>query len=324
MNMRDVLVTENIDGSEMKEMMRSLDVAWEPELWKSPAKLRQAVGEFRAIIVRNQTNVDAELIAAGKQMLVIARAGVGLDNVDVKAASESGIVVVWTPVQNGISVAELTIALMLSAARMIPAADRSARAGKWERQRFMGTELYGKTLGIVGLGRIGRMVAARARAFGMEILAHDAMLKPDSPAVADARAKLVGFDELLAGADVVSCHVPKTAETIGMFDYATFCRMKRGAIFINTSRGEVVNEAGLIRALRGKKIAAAALDVREIEPPAAGELSEMDNVILTPHIAAFTHEGQKRVVASVCRDVADVLRGGEAKNYFNFARPKRA
>ncbi len=179
--MRDILVTENIAGSEMDLLRKNFDVAFEPEMWKSPEKLKNAIGDFRAIMVRNQTPVNAELIAAGKRLEIIARAGVGLDNVDHKAAAAAGIVVAFAPEQNTLSVAELAIGLMLSLARNIPQADRSTRSGKWDRMKYMGTELYGKTLGVVGLGRIGFMTANRARAFGMKILAHDSYINPDGP-----------------------------------------------------------------------------------------------------------------------------------------------
>src|SRR3954471_18683780 len=168
--MRDVLVTENIAGDEMEALKRHFDVALEPNLWKDQAALMNRVADFRAVMVRNQTKVDRELIAAGKNLRVIGRAGVGLDNVDAKAASEAGIVVAFTPEQNSISVAELAIGMMLALARQIPAADLSAKAGKWERAKFTGSELFGKTLGIVGLGRIGFLTAVRARAFGMDVI----------------------------------------------------------------------------------------------------------------------------------------------------------
>ena len=321
--MPDVLVTENIAGEEMEALKRAFDVSFDPQLWKSPEKLRAVVADARAIVVRNQTKVTAELIAAATRLEVIGRAGVGLDNVDVSAASDAGVVVAFTPEQNAISVAELTLGLMLGLARMIPAADASTKAGKWERQAFTGTELFGKTLGLVGLGRIGFLVATRARAFGMKVLAHDAFVSPDSVLVADSGAALVPLDELLSRADVVSVHVPSTPRTQKLIDADKFARMKPNALFVNTSRGEVVDEPALVAALRAKRIAGAALDVRATEPPAAGELETMPNVILLPHVAAFTVEGQARVVTSICRDVAAVLRGGAAKNFVNFPRPKR-
>jgi D-3-phosphoglycerate dehydrogenase len=321
--MPDILVTENVAGAEMDALKRSFDVTFDPDLWKSPDKLKAAVGEYRAIIVRNQTQVNADLIAAGRNLQVIGRAGVGLDNVDVKTATESGVVVAWTPEQNSLSVAELALGMMLSLARMIPAADRSTKSGKWERQRFTGTELYGKTLGIVGLGRIGFLTAMRARAFGMDIVAHDNFVSPDSALVVESQAKLVPLDDLLAKSDFISCHLPKTPQTLNFFDDAKFAKMRPTAHFINTSRGEVVDEDALTRALQSKKIAGAALDVRAKEPGIPGPLYEMDNVLVTPHVAAFTEEGQTRVVTAVCKDVAAVLAGAPAKNFVNFPKPKR-
>jgi D-3-phosphoglycerate dehydrogenase len=323
--MSDILVTEAITGREMDALRSSFHVAYEPELWKTPDRIRQILPEFKAIIVRNQTPVNADLIGAGKQLRVIGRAGVGLDNVDAKTASEAGVVVVYAPEQNSISVAELAMGLMLSLAREIPLADRSTKGGAWDRKRFMGgVELYGKTLGVVGLGRIGFLTAMRARGLGMNIIAHDTFVNPDSFMVSECRAQLVALDELYARSDFITCHTPETAQTIGMFDDAAFSKMKKSAYFINTSRGKVVDEDALIRALRDKKIAGAALDVRAKEPPAASALSEMENVILLPHIAAFTNEGQARVVTSVCKDVAAILNGQPARNFFNFPSPRRS
>ena len=187
----------------------------------------------------------------------------------------------------------------------------------------MGSELYGKTLGLVGLGRIGSLTASRAAAFGMNLLAYRRHLGPGGGENSAIQPRMVPFDELLAASDIVSCHLPATAETRAMFGYEQFCRMNPTAMFVNTARGEVVDEEGLIRALREGKIAGAALDVRSKEPPDPNPLCEMDNVILTPHVGAFTQEGQERVVEAVCRDVAAVLAGGEAADYANFARPKK-
>ena len=321
--MTDIVVSENIVGAPMESLRQDFDVRFDPDLWKSPDKLAAVVARAKALVVRNQTQVTADLIRAAEDLQIIARAGAGLNNVDVEAASAAGIVVAYTPEENSVSVAELTVGLMLALARRISAADRDTRSGGWARRSFTGTELMDKTLGLVGLGRIGTLTAARARAFGMTIIAHDDFIDPQSPAVRALEARLVPLDDLLAEADFVTCHVPLTETTRGMFDYARFARMKRGATFINTSRGEVVDEEGLVRALREEKIAGAALDVRGIEPPGPSPLSEMDSVILTPHIAAFTEEAQHRVVASVCRDVAAVLRGDPAVGYANFPSPRR-
>lgn len=320
--MRDVLVTENIAGLEMEVLKNTFDVVFEPELWKSPDRLQAMLSDFQAIIVRNQTKVTRDLLAAAPMLKVIGRAGAGLDNIDLEAATEAGIVVVYAPEQNSISVAELTIGMMLSLARKIVTADHNTKSGEWKRQGFMGNELYGKTLGIVGLGRIGYRTSVRARAFGMDIIAFDEYANPDAVMVSELRARMMHLDELLSHSDFVSCHLPLTSSTISLFDYEKFCTMKPTAFFINTSRGEVVDEEALTKALKDKKIAGAALDVRQQEPPVKGPLSEMDNVILTPHIGAFTEEAQERVVSSVCRDVADILSGKEAKNYFNFPKPK--
>jgi D-3-phosphoglycerate dehydrogenase / 2-oxoglutarate reductase len=319
--MPDVLITEQIAGAPVEELKRTLEVSSQPELWKDRNGLLSAVRSARALIVRNQTQVTAELIQAAEKLEVIARAGVGLDNVDVEAATRAGVVVAFTPSQNSISVAELALGLMLGLARKIAAADRHVKAGGWARYQFMGSELYGKTLGVVGLGRIGCLTARRAAAFGMDIVAYDPFLDPDAPMVAEVRPRIVDLDELLAVADVVSCHLPCNAQTRGLFDYARFCRMKPTAMFVNVARGEVVDEPGLARALSEQRIAGAALDVRQSEPPKPGPLDAMDNVILVPHIGAFTDEGQLRVVASVCRDVSAVLAGGKARNYVNFPQP---
>jgi len=321
--MADVVVAENIVGSPMELLRADLDVLFDPDLWKTPARLAHEIRPARALVVRNQTQVTAGLIEAAGKLQIIARAGAGVNNIDVQAASDAGVVVAYTPDENSVSVAELAVGLMLALARRIAAADRDTRRGGWERRGFTGIELMDKTLGVVGLGRIGILTAARARAFGMKIIAHDDFIDPDSPAVGELPARLLTLDDLLARSDFVTCHVPLTERTLGMFDYGRFSRMKPEALFVNTSRGEVVDEDGLIRALEEGRIGGAALDVRQTEPPQSGRLAEMDNVILTPHVGAFTHEAQHRVVYAVCRDVTAVLGGGRAAGYLNFPVPKR-
>jgi D-3-phosphoglycerate dehydrogenase len=188
----------------------------------------------------------------------------------------------------------------------------------------MGTEINGKTLGVVGLGRIGFLTALRARALGMHIIAHDNFISPDAVAVSESRAELVSLEELLRRSDFVSCHAPLTPATRHLFNYGRFAQMKPTAYFLNLARGEIVHEADLARALADRRLAGAALDVREQEPAPASPLNGLENVILTPHIAAFTREGQLRVVSALCADVAAVLRGEAAKNVANFATPRRA
>jgi len=318
----EILITENIGGYWIGELKKRFTVAVEPDLWRSADQIKSRLPGCRALIVRNQTRVDAELLSATDNLKIVGRAGAGLDNIEVPAATAKGIVVVSTPDQNSISVAELVIGVMLALARKIPAANQSTRAGGWDRQQFAGTELYGKNFGVIGLGRIGFLTAIRARALGMRILAHDQFVSPDSVAAAETHAQLMDLDSVLAQSDFVSCHTPLTPETRHLFNYERFCRMKPAAFFLNLARGEVVDEAGLVRALQEKKIAGAGLDVREQEPPQPGPLAGLENVILTPHIAAFTCEAQERVVAAVCQDVAAVLSGGAAKNFVNFPKPK--
>lgn len=312
--MSDVLVTENIQGVSMNRLIQEHDVEFDAYLWQNIDLLKQKISNTKALIVRNQTKVNRELIDAAPELKIIARAGVGLDNVDTEYAHKKGIVVCFTPDANSISVAELTIGLMLALMRKIPEARQDTLTGGWNRLKFTGSELYGKSFGLIGMGRIGSLTAARAKAFGMDILAADPFLKADAPQLKGLNASLLSLDELLAESDVVSCHSPLTADTRKMLTYQHFRRMKPDAFFINTSRGEVVDERGLTQALLEHKLAGAALDVREIEPPKHSPLNQMENVILTPHIAAFTVEAQDRVVDSVCEDVRLVLSGKKAIN----------
>ncbi|MHB1674344.1 MAG: hydroxyacid dehydrogenase [Acidobacteriaceae bacterium] len=315
--MRDILIPESIRGAAVDALICRFDVLCLPELWKDSAALAAHIKDFRAMIVRNQTHVSSSLLSLAPNLKVVGRAGVGLDNVDVEYASKVGILVTYTPDQNAISVAEISIGLMLSLARSIPAATHDTKAGRWSRQQFVGIELYGKTLGIVGAGKIGYLTAKRAQAFGMKILAYDPFLSQDNIYLSELNAELVELDELLTRADIVSCHLPATSRTIGLLGADHFKKMKPTAYFINTARGEVVREAELLQALKTKTIAGAALDVRATEPPETGELELLPNVVLTPHIAAFTHEAQERVTKAVCEDVARVLEGKSAQNAVN-------
>ncbi|MBH05919.1 MAG: hypothetical protein CMJ20_06325 [Phycisphaeraceae bacterium] len=321
--MSDILVTENIVGDGMTALRKAFDVVFEPDLHEVPQELLKVISQFKALVVRNQTQVDGALVAAADHLRVIGRAGVGLDNLDLAAVSKAGIVVAYTPDQNSVSVAELALALMLGLARNICPADASTKSGDWLRHEFTGGELFNKTCGVIGMGRIGFLTAMRARAFGMDILVHDAFVHRDAAAVTQVCGQMVDMEELFARSDYISCHLPATEKTQQSLGYEMFSKMKTTAYFINTSRGQVVCEDGLIRALTERKLAGAALDVRQVEPPGRDQLTEMPNVILTPHIGAFTREAQVRVVQSVCQDVASVLIGEAACNYANFSRPNR-
>lgn len=315
-----IVITENIAGSEIDALGRNHTVVFEPEAWRDATQLATLVADADAWLVRNQTLVTAELLQTASRLKVVGRAGVGLDNIDVRAASALGIVVVYTPEQNSLSVAELAVGMMFALARNLSAADRHVRGGGWDRRRFTGVELASRTLGLVGLGRIGFLTALRARALGMDVIAHDDFISPDSAVVTEPRARLVSLDALLAEADFISVHVPLTDSTRGMFAAERFAKMKPTAYFLNLARGELVNEADLHRALLEGRLAGAALDVREQEPPTSSPLHQLDNVIFTPHVGAFTHEGQMRVVAAVCRDLASVLSGASPQYYVNFPR----
>lgn len=308
--MSEILLTELIEGPAVDRLGDQFEVVCLPDIWRDPIGLRTEMQDARAVIVRNQTQLTKELIESSKRLEVIGRAGAGLDNIDTVAAEQLGIAVCNTPAENSLAVAELVMGLMLTMARELPAAISTTRAGGWERMRFNGVELYGKTLGLVGFGRIGQLVARRAAAFGMKIVAHDQYLPKDASVLQELDVSLLGFHELLEVANVVSCHVPLTAETQGMFNAVAFAKMQQGSWFINAARGEVVCEQALIASLVSAKISAAALDVREVEPPmdahSAG-LASMENVYLTPHIGAFTIESQTRVLEKVCSDVACVL-----------------
>lgn len=286
------------------------------------AALRDADG----LIVRSETRVDRDLLAHAPRIRVVGRAGVGVDAIDVDAATEAGIVVVNTPAANTIAATEQTFALMLGLVRNVAPANASIRAGRWERNPFVGTELYGKTLGIVGLGRIGGGVAARGRAFGMDVLAHDPFI-PESRAEA-LGAQLAPLDELLRRADIVTLHVPLTAQTRGMIDAQSFALMKPSAVLVNCARGGVIDEEALLEALEAKKIRAAAIDVVAKEPPMPGSLGaklhQHPCVLATPHLGGSTREALERIAIELARDVADALGGRPAAGAVNAPAPTGA
>ncbi len=324
--MTDILISENINGASVDALSSKFKVSLQPNLWKDREALTRAIADARTIIVRNNTRVDADLLKAGKKLIAVGRAGVGLDNIDMKAATELGIVVAFTPDQNSISAAELAMSLMMALARNIPAASTDTCAGNWNRNRFMdGVELYGKTLGILGAGKIGFLTASRARAFGMDILAYDPFLSEDHVFLRQLCARQVCLDQLLAESDFISCHVPASPATDGMLDGAHLRKMKKTAFLVNTSRGRLIVEEDLVDVLKSGAIAGAALDVRRVEPPTPGELEKLPNVILTPHIGAFTLEAQERVTRTVCADVARLLDGQPAQNAATpFKQPRKS
>ena len=276
--------------------------------------LRDAIAGADAVLVRSATKITRESLSRADRLKVIGRAGVGVDTIDVDAATERGIPVLTAPAGNTISAAELTMALLLALARRVPAADRSMRAGEWDRKSFTGVELYGKTLGLIGAGRIGGEVAKRARAFGMRVLVFDPFLSPER--AASLGAEMAAFDDVLTQADVLSVHVPLTAETTGQIGDAQIARLKPTAFVLNVARGGVVDEDALLRALQSKRIAGAALDVFSSEPlPADHPFRTLANVVLTPHLGASTAEAQQNVAI----EIAEAVRAALVDNDFSRA-----
>jgi D-3-phosphoglycerate dehydrogenase len=274
--------------------------------------LAEELGAVDAIIVRSRTRLERSDITQGVPRLkVIGRAGVGVDNIDLQAAQENQVVVVNAPEATTIAVAEHTLALMLALARQIPAADASMRSGAWEKSNFIGDELAGRSLGLIGLGRIGAAVADRARAFGMQVLAYDPYLEPEE--VRRRGGEPCDLDTLLRRADVISVHVPHSPATHHLLGPEQFARMKRGAWLIAISRGEVVDEQALLGALENGQVDRAALDVFSKEPPAGSPLLTQAKTILTPHIAGQTREAQARVAQDIASEVLAALRGGDLR-----------
>jgi D-3-phosphoglycerate dehydrogenase / 2-oxoglutarate reductase len=322
-NPQKILISEDVTGTGIDRLKGKYQVHYDPDLWKKIPDLEGMVPGYEALIVRNQTKVNASLLAKATALRVIGRAGAGYDNIDVPAATRDGIVVAFSPEENAVSVAEHVFALLLALARKIPAADRSTKGGGWERKKYHGFELLGKTLGILGLGKIGFRVALRAKAFGMRILAYDAYLSATSLHATESGVELTSFDRVLAEADFLTVHLPLTPETRGILNREALGKMKKTAFLINTSRGEVLGEADLAQALKKGDLAGAALDVREKEPPGESPLHGLDNVILTPHTAGLTYEAQEKVVDAVAEDVDRVLSGRPALRFVNFGTPKK-
>ena len=278
-------------------------------------KLPEQLESADALIVRSAVQVDAKLLEHAKMLRVIGRAGVGVDNIDLEAATHKGIAVMNTPGANAVAVAEQTLGMMLAMARHLCRADALMHAGKWEKKSLQGTELRGKTLGIVGLGRIGMEVARRARAFGMDLLGHDPFV---SAAVAkELGIRLAGLDDVYAAADYITLHVGLTPQTTGMINEASIAKMKKGVRLVNCARGELVNEADLARALEQGKVAAAAIDVFAEEPPKNSPLLALPNVVLTPHIGGSTHEAQEAVGVQIAQQVKEYLKHGVIQNAVN-------
>ena len=310
-----IFVADEVSDSGLQPL-RDAHFNVEKRVRLSPAELTEALSSCAGLVVRSETKVTRELMDAATSLRVIGRAGVGVDNIDVAAATERGIVVMNAPDGNTITTAEHTIALLIALARRIPQANSSLKSGHWERKAFVGVELQGKTLGVVGLGRIGRTVAARARAFGMKIIAFDPFIAPEQ--ARDSDIELAPLNQVFAAADFITVHTPLTAETRGVIGSEAFAQMKRGVRIVNCARGGLVDEAALFDAIKSGTVAGAALDVFVDEPPAADHpLLHLDEVIATPHLGASTTEAQEGVAFTVAEQMRDYLLSGALRGAVN-------
>lgn len=311
-----VLIADAIssDGLEPLRMDGRFELIEQPGL--KGEELARAIEAVNAVIVRSTTRITRDSLKYAKNLQVIGRAGVGVDNIDVEAATETGVAVLNAPSGNTISAAELTLALLLALVRKVPAADRSMRAGEWDRKTFNGTELYGKTLGLIGAGRIGGEVARRARAFGMRVITYDPFLTQERAAVLEM--EVATLEDVLRRADVITLHVPLTETTENLIGEKQFAMMKKTAVIINAARGGVINETELHRALADKRIAGAAIDVFAEEPlPADHPLRSLPNVVLTPHLGAATAEAQQNVAIEIAEAVRAALIDGDLSRAVN-------
>ena len=314
-----VLVLEGITERGL-ELLKA--EGWQIDVEKAlpPEELAKRIGPYDAMLIRSGTRVTAEVLAAAERLRVIGRPGVGVDNVDLDAATRRGVIVMNSPLGNLVSTAELTLALLLSVARNIPQADAAMKQERWDRKAFRGVELNQKRLGVIGLGRIGREVAARCRALGMEIVAYDPFVAPE--AAEALRIKLLELRELLETSDFVTLHAQLTPETRFLLGREAFTRVKPGMRLVNAARGELVDGQALLEALDSGRVAAAALDVHAEEPPTDWRLARHPRLVATPHIGAATDEAQQRVGTDIAVQVRDFLKGGviqQAVNFFSFS-----
>lgn len=296
-----ILICEDVWSEDFALLQKHFPIVHEPDLWSRKDELKSKLVDAQALVVRNRTQVTRDLIEAAPKLKVIARAGVGLDNIDIAAADENGVVVVAALGINAVAVAELTLGLAISLARYIAERDKSTRSGEWNRAA--GSEISGKTWGLLGFGATGRAVAKLLIGFGCEVLAYDPFAKSAEG------VKLTTLEEVISKSDVLSIHLPATKETTGMFNRALIEKMKPNALLVNVGRGEVINEIELEVALKENLIAGAALDVRSVEPPKDQLFKNLSNVILTPHIAGITRESQAAINRVLVREIEAALTG---------------
>jgi D-3-phosphoglycerate dehydrogenase len=313
--MKKVLVSDDLSEFGIKIFQETEGIEVDVKTGLSPEALKSIIGDYDALVIRSATKVTEDLLGAAKKLKVVGRAGIGLDNVDIPAATKRGVIVMNTPTGNVITTAEHAIAMMMALTRNIPLGTSSLKAGRGEKKSLRGREVYLKYLGVIGFGKIGSIVADRARGLKMHVLVHD-------PLIADEQIRKDGFEpvsleELYRRSDYITVHVPKIKDTIGLLNKAAFDQMKDGVMIINCARGGIVDEDDLNEALTSGKVAGAALDVFEVEPPGANKLFSHDRVICTPHLGASTVEAQINVAVEVAEQIIDYLKNGKIVNAVN-------
>jgi D-3-phosphoglycerate dehydrogenase / 2-oxoglutarate reductase len=311
-----VLVSDKLSETAVQIFRdRGVDVDYKPDLGKDKDALLAAIPDYDGLAIRSASKVTPKIINAAPRLKVIGRAGIGVDNVDIPAATARGIVVMNTPFGNAITTAEHALSMMMALARQIPEANASTRAGKWEKNRFMGVELYNKTLGVIGCGNIGAIVADRALGLKMRVIAFDPFLSPER--AMEIGVEKVELDEVFKRADFITLHTPLTDKTRNIVNADSLAKCKKGVRIINCARGGLVNEDALYEAIMAKKVAGAALDVFEVEPATSHKLFELENVVCTPHLGASTNEAQENVALQVAEQMSDFLINGAVSNALN-------
>lgn len=316
--MKKILISDKLSEAGINYLTEQSDIQVHIETGLKEESLCNIIGDYDALLIRSDTQVTQKVLQAAKRLKLIGRAGIGVDNVDIAAATELGVIVMNTPDANATTTAELAVAHMMSLSRHLPTADRSVRAGKWERSKLMGSEVAHKTLAILGFGTIGRIVAQRGLGLKMKVIAHDPFVAPEI--FQDLGVESVSLDELVSSADYLTLHCPLIEKTRNIIGKAQFAMMKKEAMLINCARGGLINEEALYDALKTGKIAGAALDVYENEPPANSPLLELDNIVFTPHLGASTAEAQVAVSVEIARQAVTFLKTGEAINALNLPR----
>ncbi len=316
MNKPRVLISDALSQTAVRIFEEAgVEVDFKPETGKDKDELHRIIGDYDGLAIRSATKVTEKIISAATKLKIVGRAGIGVDNVDIPAASRRGIIVMNTPFGNSITTAEHAVSLMMAVARQLPAADLSTQAGKWEKSKFMGVELTNKVLGLIGCGNIGSIVADRAKGLHMKVIAFDPFLSADR--AAELQIEKVDLDGLFARADFISLHTPLTDKTRNIIDAAAIAKMKSGVRIINCARGGLVVEADLSDAIRSGKVAGAGFDVFEVEPAKDSQLFGLPNVVCTPHLGASTTEAQENVAIQVAEQMADYLINGAVSNALN-------